>query len=202
MRAALASFKALAVLLGLVAAVTIVPNAIADTGGAAAPQIDNAVPADPADGIGGQVPRVPATTRGAKAKLAKDGRTAIPPASAPKAVKRAIYAANKLTRKPYLWGGGHARWNDRGYDCSGAISYALRAAGLIDSPGDAVVLGRLSIMERGKGKWITYYWNHQHGYVIIAGLRYDTSGPGPKGPRWRKQKRSSRGFHVRHPKRF
>jgi hypothetical protein len=156
------------------------PAAVADTGGAS-------MPTEPTP-----------TTPTPKARVASDG-TALAPESAPEAVKKAIWAANRIIDKPYVYGGGHRRWEDRGYDCSGAVSYALHGAELIDSPGDAVVLGRLDIMERGKGRWMTYYWNHSHGYIVIAGLRFDTSGPGERGPRWRRTKRSSAGFYARHP---
>ena len=181
--------------LGLSVWLCAAPAALADTGGAPPPP-----PPPPTGTGGGTLPSTPPTTPSAKATLAADGRTAIPPASAPAAVKNAIYAANRITNKPYVWGGGHRRWQDRGYDCSGAVSYVLHGAGLISSPGDAVVLGRLSIMEHGPGRWMTYYWNHQHGYIVIAGLRFDTSGPGPRGPRWRKTARVTWGrFYVRHP---
>lgn len=158
-------------------------SASADTGGAGAPIESTPV------------------TKSPKAKLVADG-TALAPEAAPEQVKKAIWAANRITDKPYVWGGGHGSFEDDGYDCSGAVSYALHGAGLIDSPGDAVVLGRLNIMERGPGKWITYYWNHSHGYAVIAGRRFDTSGPGESGPRWRRSVRSASGFYVRHPAGF
>ncbi len=133
-----------------------------------------------------------------KAILAPDGRTAIAPAGAPPQVVRAIQAANRIVGKPYKWGGGHARIEDSGYDCSGAVSYALRAARALPSPLDSGSL--MGWGRAGKGRWITVYTNPGHAYVVIAGLRLDTSGPGERGPRWRPQARSSSGFVARHPR--
>jgi cell wall-associated NlpC family hydrolase len=204
LRSACRNCIACVVSLGLLLSIAAAPSALAETGGSGLPpqQQPDGVP-PPATGTGGggaPGAPVPTTTPGAKAKLAADGRTAIAPAGAPDAVKKAIAAANRITRKPYVWGGGHGRWDDRGYDCSGAASYVLHGAGLLDSPGDAVVLGRLSIMNRGAGQWISYYWNHQHGYMVIAGMRFDTSGPGPRGPRWRSTTRVDWArFYARHP---
>lgn len=125
----------------------------------------------------------------------RDG-IAYAPALAPIEVKRAIWAANTLRNKPYIYGGGHKSFRSRGYDCSGTVSFALNAAGLLDSPLDSGSFMRWG--KRGKGKWITIYTNPGHAYVVIAGLRLDTSGPGERGPRWREVKRSARGFKVRH----
>jgi hypothetical protein len=131
------------------------------------------------------------------ATLAADGRTAVPPAAAPEPVKQAILAANRITRKPYLWGGGHRAFRSRGYDCSGAVSYALHGAGILDSPLDSRDFMRWG--RKGAGAWITVYSKRSHAYVVIAGLRFDTSGPGESGPRWRVDTRPSRSFKVRHP---
>ena len=129
--------------------------------------------------------------------MAPDRRTAVAPAGAPPEVVRAIAAANRITRKPYKWGGGHGRWRDTGYDCSGTVSYVLHAAGLLDVARDST--GLMSYGERGKGDWITVYAHGGHAYMVIAGLRFDTSGRGEEGPRWRLEPRSGRGFVKRHP---
>ncbi|MEX2195573.1 MAG: peptidoglycan-binding protein [Thermoleophilaceae bacterium] len=131
-----------------------------------------------------------------RARLSRNGRTAVAPADAPERVKRAIHYANKLTRKPYRYGGGHASFRDDGYDCSGAVSYALRGAKTLDRPMDSREL--MSWGRSGEGKWITVYTKSSHAYVVIAGLRFDTSGRGEEGPRWRPEKRSTRGYRVRH----
>jgi cell wall-associated NlpC family hydrolase len=143
----------------------------------------------------------PETTRapsGAKATLNSDG-TANAPASAPAEVKGAIAAANRIVGKPYKYGGGHGRWEDSGYDCSGAMSYALHGGGLLNrqlTSGDFMSWGR-----SGKGSWITVYANSGHGYLVIAGLRFDTGWHGGgQGPRWSDVMRPSDGYVIRHPR--
>lgn len=131
-----------------------------------------------------------------RATLNADGRTATAPAGAPPQVVAAVAAANALTRKPYIYGGGHGRWADRGYDCSGTVSYVLHAAGMIDRPLDSSGLTRWGAA--GHGAWISVYGNRTHAYMVIAGLRFDTSGVGESGPRWRPQPRSGVGYAVRH----
>jgi hypothetical protein len=132
-----------------------------------------------------------------KAAMLPDRRTAVAPAGAPEQVVKAVAAANRITRKPYKWGGGHGRWWDSGYDCSGTVSYVLHKAGLLDAARDST--GFMSYGERRRGEWITIYANGGHAYMEIAGLRFDTSGAGEDGPRWRLEKRSARGFVKRHP---
>ena len=145
----------------------------------------------------GEVDETDPVADGEKAVLSDDGKTAIAPANAPQEVKDAIEAANEITDKPYRYGGGHGSFKDSGYDCSGAISYALHGADLLDRPLDST--GFMSWESRGKGEWITTYANSGHAFVMIAGLRFDTSGEGEKGPRWREEYRSKRGFTARHP---
>jgi hypothetical protein len=128
------------------------------------------------------------------------GGRAIAPANAPAAVKKVIAAANKIRTKPYVYGGGHARWWDRGYDCSGAVSFALRGAGLITSPLPSGSLAGWG--SPGKGSWITVYANGGHAYAVIAGLRWDTAGvTNGTGPRWHKSlaAAASGPYTVRHP---
>ena len=139
----------------------------------------------------------PAPEPAAAIAMAPDKRTAVPPAGAPAEVVAMIEAANRITRKPYKWGGGHGRWRDAGYDCSGTVSYVLHAAGLLDTARDSS--GLMSFGEHGKGEWITIYAHGGHAYMDIAGLRFDTSGRGERGPRWRLEPRSGRGFVKRHP---
>jgi hypothetical protein len=132
---------------------------------------------------------------------------AIPPKSAPAKVKAAIEAANEIVNKPYKYGGGHASVNDKGYDCSGTVSYALIGAGLLKSPLDSSSFMKWG--EKGKGKWISVYAHGGHAYVVIAGLRLDTGSRDPNGrkygqapgtgPRWNKASRSDSGYRVRHP---
>jgi peptidoglycan hydrolase-like protein with peptidoglycan-binding domain len=149
------------------------------------------------DGSGGQGYDAASGNPTEKATLSSDGRTAIAPDSAPQAVKDAIAAANEITNKPYKYGGGHGSWEDSGYDCSGSVSYALHGGGLLNKPLDST--GFESWGQAGKGQWITVFANSGHAWAIIAGLRFDTSGAGEEGPRWRPEARSSSGYTIRHP---
>lgn len=136
------------------------------------------------------------TAPGEKATLAGNG-LAIPPASAPAPVQAAIRAGNKIAKKPYKWGGGHGLLVDSGYDCSGSISYALRRAQLMTS--SLASTGFMSWGRRGRGDWITIRANAGHAYMVIAGLRFDTSAHKQAGSRWSAQMRSARGFVATHP---
>jgi hypothetical protein len=131
-----------------------------------------------------------------KATLAPDG-TAVAPASAPEQVKAIIAAGNEIYDKPYKYGGGHGRWDDTGYDCSGSMSYALHGAGLLDEALDSS--GFMSFGEAGRGRWVTTYGASGHSYMVVAGLRFDTSGAKERGSRWTDVRRSSSGYTVRHP---
>ena len=137
-------------------------------------------------------PRLPAT-RATWATTAWPWR----PASAPQEVKDIIAAGNRIARKPYKYGGGHGRWRDSGYDCSGSVSYVLHAAGLLDSP--LASGGFTSWGERGRGEWVTVRANAGHAYLIVAGLRFDTSARKVTGNRWSERMRSARGYTGRHP---
>jgi hypothetical protein len=149
------------------------------------------------------------TVAGTKAQLLPDGSAAAP-AGAPVEVQQAIWAANRIQDKPYKWGGGHAKIEDSGYDCSGTVSYALIHAGLLKSPLPSGPFMRWG--GRGRGQWITVFANYGHAYAIIAGLRLDTSAYASRtasrryassvferGPRWRPTSRPARGFRARHP---
>jgi cell wall-associated NlpC family hydrolase len=141
----------------------------------------------------------PAPTAAAGTALLVDGR-ALAPLDAPPAVRRAIVAANKIRAKPYVWGGGHGHWWDRGYDCSGAVSFALRGGGFLTSP---LASGPMeSWGQPGPGRWITVYANASHAYAVIAGLRWDTAGNvSGTGPRWHEgtAAAASGTFVARHP---
>ena len=132
--------------------------------------------------------------RAGKARLVQ-GR-AIPPSNAPRRVIRVIRAKGK----DYCYGGGHAKFRSSCYDCSGSVSYALRGGRFLRRPmdsGDLMHWGR-----GGKGKWITVYSNPGHAYMMVAGLRFDTSMTRGKGPGWSKRKRSSSGYKKRHKRRY
>jgi cell wall-associated NlpC family hydrolase len=146
---------------------------------------------------GMQTQAAPPAPAADKATLGPDGK-AIAPASAPQQVKDLIAAANRIHGKPYRYGGGHGRWNDSGYDCSGAMSYALHGAGLLKrarTSGGFTTYGRA-----GKGAWITVYAHSGHGYLVVAGLRFDTGwNNAGKGPRWSDVMRPADGYTIRHP---
>jgi len=122
---------------------------------------------------------------------------ALPPLEAPTEVLKIIEAGNAIARTPYKWGGGHGRFLDNGYDCSGSVSFALYAAGLIGGP--EVASGLMHWGKPGKGKWITVYANAGHTYMEVAGIRFDTSGAKVTGSRWQNELRTNAGFVARHP---
>jgi hypothetical protein len=197
-------------LLAMGMSAVLAPSALASSGGTAGPG-GTAPPPAPAP-----VPAAPTgppptptpppatvtpggTVPGNKAKLGPDGQ-ALAPANAPDAVKYAIWAGNQLQAMPYSYGGGHQDFVDDGYDCSGTVSYALHGGGLLDVPEDSSDLEGWGV--DGPGAWITVYTNPGHAYVVIAGLRLDTSRAGDlngqNGPRWRKKLRSNVGYDMRH----
>src|SRR3954447_18310055 len=161
--------------LGSLAALATPTAATAATGGIAPPST-------------GTPPTAPVTPPGV-ARLVHG--VAYAPPDAPSAVVRAIRAGNKLQDKPYRYGGGHASFVDTAYDCSGTVSFALHGGGLLSAP-----LASGGLMRWGRahrGRWITVYSNPGHAYMVIAGLRLDTSGTGGSGPRWQAAQRSRGG---------
>jgi hypothetical protein len=156
-------------------------------------------PPDPGTVLPGEQPTVPGT----QAVLLPDG-TAAAPLDAPPQVQAAVWAANTIQTLPYRYGGGHRSFiSRRGYDCSGTVSFALNAAGLLKRPLDSGSFMRWGA--KGPGTWFTIYTNPGHAYVVIAGLRLDTSSAGAgggKGPRWRAKGRPSAGYKIRHPRGF
>jgi cell wall-associated NlpC family hydrolase len=153
--------------------------------------------ASAADGDeGGGEPVQPAPEKG---YIDSDG-LAVAPSSAPDEVRAIIDAGNRIATKPYKYGGGHTRWNDTGYDCSGSVSYVLHAAGLLSRARDSA--GFMSFGDAGRGTWITIRTNPSHAYMIVAGLRFDTSARSRTGSRWSEQMRSASGFGGRHPEGF
>ena len=157
---------------------------------------------------GGGAAFVPPPPPPEKAKLV-NGRV-LAPASAPPRVKRVIKAANRIVEKPYRYGGGHQPFVkgvvDSGFDCSGAVSYALRGGRFLRSPLPSGPF--MSWGQPGPGTWITVYAHGGHAYAVIAGFRFDTSmhdsdAPGPSsGPRWSRTLRESSAFVARHPRNY
>jgi hypothetical protein len=164
---------------------------------------------------GGVDPNAPEFQPHGKASLLPNGQ-AIAPTDAPPEVKAVIEAGNKIATLPYIYGGGHnAKFSGRGYDCSGSVSYALHGGGLLTAPLDSSSF--MSWGDKGPGSWITIYTNPGHAYMVVAGLRFDTSMRTPiagasrhrthrsrrsssgTSSRWSSQMRPSRGYTVRHP---
>jgi peptidoglycan hydrolase-like protein with peptidoglycan-binding domain len=133
---------------------------------------------------------------GMKATVGADG-FAVAPVLAPPVVQAVIAAGNRIAKTPYIYGGGHGRWEDSGYDCSGSVSYALHGAGLL---GTAMPSGSfMSWGDPGPGQWITLFANGGHIFMTVAGLRFDTSGARGTGTRWQADMRSGGGYSIRHP---
>jgi hypothetical protein len=174
---------ALAGLLLLASLVCAVP-AMAQTGGTGSP---------------GSTTTATTAAPSGSARLQSDG-TAVAPANAPRQVRKAIAAANRIHTRPYIWGGGHGSFKSKGYDCSGAVSYVLHAAGLLRSPMASGPLMAWGVP--GIGSWITVYANRTHAWMTVAGLRFDTSSAGESlnqgsGPRWRANMRAGTGYSTR-----
>jgi cell wall-associated NlpC family hydrolase len=159
---------------------------------AAAPAAPAAAPV--AAATPGPTPVTPVAPPTATATLNPDG-TATPPAGAPPVVAAIIAAGNEIATKPYVYGGGHRAWVDTGYDCSGSVSYALHGAGLLTASAPSGAF--MTWGDPGPGTWVTLYSHESHMYMVVAGLRFDTSGAKPS--RWQTAQRSATGFTVRHP---
>jgi peptidoglycan hydrolase-like protein with peptidoglycan-binding domain len=119
------------------------------------------------------------------------------PGGLPIRVRRIIAAGNRIAGKPYKYGGGHGRWEDSGYDCSGSVSYALHGAGYLSSA--LTSGGFMSWGSPGKGRWVTIYAAPGHVYMVVNGRRFDTTGRSESGTRWQASDRSAAGYVVRHP---
>ena len=177
------------------ASAKVLPGGISARSGLEAeiPESTEEVPAETETGeIEGEV------TQAGKAALV--GTRAIAPLNAPAMVKRVIAAANHIRSTPYVWGGGHGSFASTGYDCSGAVSYALHGGKLLNTP---LTSGSLeSFGEEGPGRWITIYANAAHTYMVVAGLRFDTAGDeSGTGPRWHPTTAAAAtgSYVVRHP---
>ena len=171
--------------------------AAAQTGGSGPPGSTTTTTTTPSTTTDPAAPLAPP----GRAKLRKDG-TALAPSDAPASIQAAIAAGNAIHTFPYRWGGGHRSFTDTGYDCSGAVSYVLHAAGLLASPEPSGPLAS-SWGVPGKGRWITVFANASHAYMVVAGLRFDTSAVGERlnqgsGPRWRSTKRKATGYTAKY----
>ncbi len=150
--------------------------------------------------LGGCAGPAPYTYRYVPGRTAvlRDGYAIAPPA-APPAVQAAIAAGNRIAGLPYAYGGGHGREIASAYDCSGAASYVLQAAGVLRSSMPSSGFRRYG--ESGTGRWISVYARRDHTFLVVAGLRFDTGWTGqPKGPRWTTKSRPTKGSVARHPR--
>ena len=143
-------------------------------------------------------PQTGPTVPGNKAKISWG--KCLAPENAPLAVKKAIWAGNYLVGRPYVWGGGHGTFYDRGYDCSGSVAFLLHHAGVLAQPMASQEFQNYG--EPGPGYWITIYARNGHTFAIVCGVRLDTTGASGRdeGPRWRANTRGPRGFVARHPR--
>ena len=160
------------------------------------PGLEDAGPKPTQPASAGAKPRRTGRTDITKATALPNG-IALPPLEAPEEVKQIIEAGNIIARSPYKWGGGHGKWLDNGYDCSGSVSFALAAAGLLEGPMASGPL--MSWGEPGRGKWVTIYTHAGHVFMEVAGVLFDTSNARVTGSRWGNEMRSTSGFVARHP---
>jgi cell wall-associated NlpC family hydrolase len=144
-------------------------------------------PARTDDQLGGSVTKARALPNG----------VAVPPLEAPQAVREIIQAGDEIARTPYLWGGGHGKWLDHGYDCSGSVSFVLASAGLLDRSLVAAEFMRWG--EPGPGKWVTIYASPTHVFMRVAGIRFDTVARAQTGSRWVNEWTDTSTYVARHP---
>jgi len=169
--------------------------------GVGAPTPPPAPPVPPSPPPVSPLPSLHPTVPGVTAEIING--LAYAPAGAPIQVQRAIWAGDRIRFKPYVYAGGHAKWNDVGYDCSGSVSYILHAAGLLKISKDSSDF--MTWGQSGAGQWMTVYTNPGHALIEIAGIRLDTSAeqdPHPasgSGPRWRPLMTSTAEYMARHP---
>jgi hypothetical protein len=138
---------------------------------------------------------------GERAALAPgDGHLALVPADVPLKVEAMIIAGNELQDLPYGPGGHPDPRGAAEEDCSSSVSYVLYRAGV--RPIGEIVRDNPLAQDYvrwglpGRGRWVSVYATTtptNHVFIVIAGLRLDTShdgtdvGPnrGEDGPRWR-----------------
>jgi cell wall-associated NlpC family hydrolase len=126
------------------------------------------------------------------------GNGTIPiPAEVPEVVQKVVAGGNAITDFPYVFGGGHASFVDNAYDCSGSVSYALAAGGLLSAPETSGALESWGVP--GPGRYITVYANAGHTYMYVDGVLYDTAGrSGVYASRWLVGAVDNSGFVARH----
>ena len=126
------------------------------------------------------------------------GGYASAPPSAPPQIHAAIAAPNRIAGSTYGRGGGHGRGESSVYDCSGATSYVLHAAGLLDESMPSRAFRHYG--KAGEGKWLSVWARNGHVFLVIAGVRFDTGWTGQsEGVKWTIRSRPARGYVIRHP---
>ncbi|HEX4035890.1 MAG TPA: hypothetical protein VHX66_15715 [Solirubrobacteraceae bacterium] len=115
----------------------------------------------------------------------------------PTQIAEVIAGGNAIADFPYVYGGGHGSFVDRAYDCSGSVSYALAAAGLIAVPETS---GQLEHWGKpGPGRWLTVFANAGHTFMNVDGVWFDTAGrSGPYSTRWLIPQPDVNGYVERH----
>ncbi|HWF32616.1 MAG TPA: hypothetical protein VG188_08680 [Solirubrobacteraceae bacterium] len=126
------------------------------------------------------------------------GNGTIPiPTNVPEPIQRVIAGANAIADFPYVFGGGHASFVDNAYDCSGSVSYALAAAGLLSAPETSGELE--SWGAPGPGRYMTIEAAAGHVYMYVDGVMYNTAGrSGVYASRWQVHGTDNTGFVARH----
>jgi hypothetical protein len=140
-------------------------------------------------------------TPGARAVLSSgNGHVALVPEQAPPVVQAMVIAGNELQDLPYGPAGHPDPRGADSEDCSSTLNYALYRSGvrpiaeiLRENP---LAQDYVSWGDPGPGRWVSIYATTaptDHVFVVIAGLRLDTSHNGTDvgpnrdedGPRWR-----------------
>lgn len=115
----------------------------------------------------------------------------------PPQIAQVIAAGNAIADFPYVYGGGHVSFVDRAYDCSGSVSYALAAAGLLGVPETSGQLEHWGAP--GPGHYLTVFANAGHTFMSVDGVWFDTAGrAGPYSTRWLTAPPSVIGYVARH----
>ena len=117
--------------------------------------------------------------------------------SAKEMIAAMIRMANRIDRHHYAyrWGGGHNSRFSGPYDCSGAVSAVLHAAGLLSRPMVSGEFMHWGAPHRGA---VTIYANAGHVYMSILGRFFGTTHANPGGGAGWFKGAPRRGFAVVH----
>jgi len=172
----------------------------------------------PPTGEGGAQSAAPVRwTPGERALLAPgEGHLALVPEAVPSVVQAMVIAGNELQDLPYGTAGHPDPRGATSEDCSSTVNYVLYRSGV--RPIEEIVRDNPLAQDYvhwgdpGPGRWVTIYATDSptpHVFIVIAGLRLDTSHNGTDvgpnrtedGPRWRILDQIPTWAHwsVRHP---